>query len=119
MFRDRLRAIAARLEDIEAVVLLGDDGLPVESEVLGEDLDLEMVAAEVTTLIREMGQNHRELDIGSIERFEVATERYKLLIGRIAEGFSLLLVTGPHASVGKARFELRRAPLSLAEDLEF
>ena len=118
MFRERLREITQRLEGVKALLLISDDGLPVDHEVVDPALDLEMLAAEVIALVREFGGNHRELDIGPVRGFQIETGEYKLLLSQVATGFYLLLITGSEASLGRARFELRRASLVLAADLE-
>ena len=117
MFRERLSAIADRLDGVSALVLVGYDGIPIESLIVDESLDLEMLAAEVVALARAIGENHREFDIGPVRTFHVDTATHSLLLGELVEGYYLLLVTPAQLPLGRARFELRRAPLAFSEDL--
>ena len=118
MFRERLSAIAQRLDGVAALVLVGYDGIPIESLVFDESLDLEMLAAEIVALVRAIGENHREFDIGPVRSFHVDTVRHSLLLGELVEGYYLLLVLPSQLPLGRARFELRRAPLAFSQDLQ-
>ncbi len=111
--------MAERLEGIRALALVGADGMVIESEATaaGLDLDLEMLSAEMVALVRAIGTNHRELEVGRVHSFHVATDRYRLLLGEVVEGNFLLLVIDPSISPGRARFELRRSSLTLGRDL--
>jgi predicted regulator of Ras-like GTPase activity (Roadblock/LC7/MglB family) len=118
MLRETLREISERVEGVEAVLLISQDGLVVESVETRSDLDYEMLTAELAALVRAIADNHRELDNGPIQSFRVETDRYQLILSRVNDDFSLLLVTGANSTRGRARFELRRAPLALAAELE-
>ena len=118
MFRERLIAIAERLDRVSALVLVGYDGIPIETLIFDESLDLEMLSAEIVALVRAIGENHREFDIGPVRTFHVDTMRHSLLLGELSEGYYLLLAFPSQLPLGRARFELRRAPLAFIDDLQ-
>ncbi len=117
MFQQRLGAIRARIEGALAVSLVARDGIPVESENADSDLDLEALAAELLTQVRAITDDHRELSVGAVRQFSITTDRYTLMLGALTDDYFLLLVLGENGNFGRARFELRRAPLEFAEDL--
>lgn len=117
MFAERLRAIASRLDGAEVVALVGVDGLPVESHGDCNGLDLEALAAELLAQVHTIGENHRELDMGRVDQFSVTTPGHTAMLGRLDPRYFLLLVLARDASLGRARFELRRAPLVFQQDL--
>ena len=117
MFLERLSRIANRISGASALILVSSDGIPVESVSLEDGLDLEMLSAEFLALIRSMSDNHRELDVGSVRQVTVSTGRYQLLASSLTDDYYLLLVTQPQAVLGRARFELRRAPALFVDDL--
>lgn len=117
MFADRLSAIASRLAGAEVVSLVAVDGLPVESHGASEGLDLDALAAELLAQVHTIGENHRELDMGRVDQFSVTTSSHTAMLGRLNDGYFLLLLLGRGASLGRARFELRRAPLAFGPDL--
>ena len=117
MFADRLEAVASRLEGAKLVSLVAVDGLPVESHGEIGDLDLEALAAELLAQVHTIGENHRELDMGRVDEFSVTTDSHTAMLGRVTDGYFLLLLLDRTASLGRARFELRRAPLAFEKDL--
>ena len=117
MLRDRLSEIASRLGNVSAMALVGPDGIAVETLCFDPALDVEMLSAELVALVRAMEENHRELAIGTLRGLDVAAERYRISIYGVGGGFCLLLAMSSQQPLGRARFELRRSSLFLAEDL--
>ena len=118
MFKERLETIASRLEGARLVALIAADGIPVEVHRQDEDLDVEALAAELVTQVRSIAENHDELTLGSVRQLSITTDRQTLMLGALGGGHFLLLVLRDGVSSGRARFELRRAPLVLDSDLE-
>ena len=128
MFAEKLQEIAARVAHARIVSLVADDGIPVEthgsldtvedgSTDAKKKIDLEALAAELLAQVRTIGENHRELRMGEVEQFSVSTEQYTAIVGRLTPGYFLLMVLAAGGGLGKARFELRRAPLIFEGDL--
>lgn len=118
MFLERLSAVADRVEGAVAVSLVAADGIPIESVSSSPNLDLESAAAELVALARSIAQEQRELDAGELRQLTVVGSRSTLLLSRIAGRYWLLAVLAPESSVGRARFELRRAELEFEDDLD-
>jgi predicted regulator of Ras-like GTPase activity (Roadblock/LC7/MglB family) len=117
MFLDKLSRISERVEGVRALALVDHDGISVESVSSDPDLDLELLAAELVTQARAMNDHNRELQIGEVQQFSITTERAILLMSAVEGGYFLLLVLEPGGNYGRARFELRRARLSLEDEL--
>jgi predicted regulator of Ras-like GTPase activity (Roadblock/LC7/MglB family) len=64
-----------------------------------------------------MEENHRELALGTLRGIELAAERCRVSIYGVGGGFWLLLVVPAGQPGGRARFELRRSTLALADQL--
>jgi predicted regulator of Ras-like GTPase activity (Roadblock/LC7/MglB family) len=118
VFLERLSAVADRAGGAIAVSLIADDGMPIESVSSSPTLDLEAAAAELVSLARAISQEQRELDAGELRQFTIVGARATYLLSRMARSFWLLAVLAPGASLGKARFELRRAELDFEDDLD-
>lgn len=117
MFAERLGALADRIDGTRLVALVAVDGLPVESHGSTEGLDLEALAAELLAQVHTIGENHRELEMGRVDQFSVTTKSHTAMLGRLTDEYFLLMLLGREASLGRARFELRRAPLKFNTDL--
>lgn len=118
MFLERLSAVADRVPGSLAVSLIADDGMPVESVSASPGLDLEAAAAELVALARNIAHEQRELDVGPLRQFTVVGRDATYLLSRLGERHWLLVVLTEAASLGRARFELRRAELQFEEDLD-
>ncbi len=117
MFLERLSQISGRIEGAEALSLVAQDGIPIESVSSRSDLDLDLLAAELVSQARSISSDHRELAVGEVQQFSVTTERYTFIVSSVAKGYYLLLVLGERGIYGRARFELRRARLLFENDL--
>ncbi len=118
MFLERLNAVSSRIDGAVAVSLVANDGIPVESVSAARDLDLETVAAEMVSLARSIDKEQRELSVGELRQFTVAGDRIVYLLSRISAGYWILAALSPETSLGRARFELKRAALLFEDELD-
>ncbi len=121
MFQERLSDIASRLEGLEIAALVASDGISVESfaagQVVPDDLDADNLAVELLTQLKALSENRSELGLGEVSEYSVTTDRFSVMLGKVAAGYYLMFVLSGEASFGRARFELRRAPLVFEDDL--
>jgi predicted regulator of Ras-like GTPase activity (Roadblock/LC7/MglB family) len=117
MFLERLNEVSARMDGAVAVSLVASDGIPVESVSARRDLDLESAAAELVAMARSVAREQRELSVGELQQFTVSGRDLTFLLSRIGAGYWLLAALGPEASLGRARFEMKRATLLFEDDL--
>lgn len=117
MFRECLQGILDRVGGMQSLALVGADGLPVDSVSRDGQVDLEMLSAEMVALVSSIGTNDAELGAGPLRQLLVQTSRQIFLTSRVTDGYYLLAVGSPQLEIGRARFELRRAPLELEAEL--
>jgi predicted regulator of Ras-like GTPase activity (Roadblock/LC7/MglB family) len=117
MFLERLGNISARIDGAIALSLVDHDGIAVESVSSSADLDLDAVAAELVAQVRAISSQQQELSVGEVQQFTVVAERMSFVVSRVTGGYFLLLALTPSGSLGRARFELRRASLTLEDEL--
>lgn len=116
MFRQRLDDLREAIPGTRLVCLAAADGITVET-VGDDDLDVEVLAAELVSMARGIGSEQRALAVGETERLEIATDRYGVILTRVRNGYYLLLAVEAGKPLGKARFEMRRAALGFEADL--
>ena len=90
MFLERLSTISSRIEGAEALSLVAEDGIPIESVNASNDLDLELLAAELVSQARSISSDQRELAVGEVQQFSVTTDRYTFIVSAVAEKLSAM-----------------------------
>lgn len=118
-FADTLETVANRIEGCAAVMILGIDGIPIERHVqhLDQPLDIDMIATEFTTLVRRSMRTAADTDLGELREMVLATDAMTFVLRPITPEYFLLLALNPGGNLGRARFELRKAQLSM--EIEF
>ena len=112
---DSLTSLANRVEGCAAVVILGIDGITIERHVRDMDssLDIDLIATELTTLLRRSIHTASDTDVGDLCEMLVATDKMTFLLRPITSEYFFVLALNPGGNVGRARFELRKAQLSV------
>lgn len=114
-FEERLEQLRGRVEGVEAVCIVAADGILVDSAAAA-GVDLEAIAAEVVTQVRNLGNEQRGLGVGPVREMALRTDRYTILLGSLPEEHYLVMVLSGDVPQGRARFELRRAPLVFEDE---
>lgn len=118
MYLERLSAISGRIDGSLALSLVADDGMPIESISTDPGLDLETVAAEMVAQARTISQQQKELSVGEVRQLTVSGDAMTFVLSALGREYWLLAALGPEASIGRARFELKRAELLFENDLD-
>lgn len=116
MFDETLSNIVDRTDGAVGALIMGLDGIPVALVDDSGGFDIDVVAAEFTALVRKVLRNAEDVAVGSLHELIVAAEKHVFLIKPITSEYFLVLAMGGAASVGRARFELRKAQLVLEEE---
>jgi predicted regulator of Ras-like GTPase activity (Roadblock/LC7/MglB family) len=114
-FNDTLARIVGQIEGAVAAVILGIDGIPIDRYVdgLDPDLDIELMATELTTLLRRSMRTASDTALGELHELVLAADRMTFLLRPITSDYFLLLALVPGGNVGRARYELRKAQMVL------
>ena len=114
-FNDTLARVVGRIEGAVAAVILGIDGIPIERYVdgLDSDLDIELIATELTTLLRRSMRTASDTTLGELHELVLAADRMSFLLRPITSEYFLLLALLPGGNIGRARYELRKAQMVL------
>lgn len=98
-------------------MITGVDGIPLEQWVAGPDVNLDLVATEFTSLLKESRRNSRDTGLGDLRQVVVLAENGILLIGDITHDYFMLFLLAADGNLGKARFELKKAAVQLLPEL--
>jgi predicted regulator of Ras-like GTPase activity (Roadblock/LC7/MglB family) len=116
MFAVTLKDIANKLDDLECIMLVGTDGLPIEKVVRKETLNVELLVAEFTTILRNTAQTASEVEAGALDELILLTERVVVLLKAITPEYFLMIILSEGANIGRARFELKKAKYILEKE---
>ena len=112
MFRESLQRMVDRLDGGVAGILMGFDGISVESYTKdgedGEDgLDIQTVGMELAHAIVQIRKAADNLDVGSLRELTLKADNLVILIYLLNEEYFIACALKPEASFGKARYLMR------------
>jgi len=110
--RDLVGAIRQR-EGVEAAVVLGRDGLLIDSQAVG-DLDAENVAAHVPSIINAADEFGAAAARGGLTTAVLEYPDGLAVVSTLTSEAVLLVLVSPSANVGQLLFELRRNRANIA-----
>ena len=118
MLDETLARVKVAVEGARAVLLVIMDGMIVAGKGEDDDLSWDLVVASYADLVRRIGSVHREAGIGSPAEFVVTAADAALLFRAVTPEYALLAVLPPGGSLGRTRFELRKAASRILPELE-
>lgn len=112
-FRERLKKIVDRVDGAIGILIMGYDGIPID-ECIREHgtLDVQLLAVEYATLLKEIKQTVDVLKTGDMEEVTITTGEMRILIRTINDEFFMVLLLSKEGNFGLGRYQLRLdAPL--------
>jgi len=118
MFKESLQTIVENTDGGLGAVIMGADGLAVETFFTEEakENNLDIAAAEFTSQVRSAGRSGKDLDLGDLRELIIALERLTLVIRLFNRDYFAVLALKPDGNLGRGRYELRKAELVLAKE---
>ena len=110
--RDLVAAIRQR-EGVEAAVVLGRDGLLIDSQAIA-DFDAEHVAAHVPSIIQFADEFGAAAARGALQTAVLEHEHGLAVISCLSPDAVLLVLVQPTANLGQLLYELRRNRANIA-----
>jgi uncharacterized protein len=104
--RDLVEAIRTR-EGVDAAVILGRDGLLIDSHVAA-GVDAEAIAARIPAIVLPSDEVGEALDLGSLATAVLEYERGFAIVSVMSAEALLLVLVRPEANLGQLLHELRR-----------
>jgi predicted regulator of Ras-like GTPase activity (Roadblock/LC7/MglB family) len=116
MFKETLRGIVRNVEGGIGAVIMGYDGIPIDEFVRDDaPFDLQLLAVEYATVLKEVKRTIDVLKTGEMEEMSITTQRTRVLVRALCDDFFAFLVLDRQGNYGKGRYLLKRnAPEMLA-----
>jgi predicted regulator of Ras-like GTPase activity (Roadblock/LC7/MglB family) len=118
MFKEALTRVIEKTEGATGALIMGMDGIAVEKVFLpeGNDANMDVAAAELTTLIRGAMRAGGDTGFGSLRELVLVFEGIRLIARLLTPEYFVVLALQPDGNLGRGRFELRKAELVLARE---
>lgn len=109
MFRESLQRMVDRLAGGVAGILMGFDGISVESYTKDgeESLDIQTVGMELAHAIVQMRKATENIDVGPLRELTLKADKLVVMIYLLNEEYFVACALKPEASFGKARYLMR------------
>jgi predicted regulator of Ras-like GTPase activity (Roadblock/LC7/MglB family) len=107
----------AKVEGINAAVVVGRDGFVIEGISNDGKLDVEMVGAVISTGLGSSEVMGRELRVGALTQSMIEFDDGVLVMGTLGKDSLLCLVCQQGANLGNVRLQLKKRAPDLASAL--
>ena len=117
MFDEVLNGLLAHVEGAQCVLLADLDGMVVSSAVVEDGPAADVVAASLADLFRKVDAAHRDAGLGPPKEFTSGGPAGHTALRAVTAQYLLVAVVDGVGSLGRARFELRKAAAALEPEL--
>src|ERR1041384_7064505 len=118
MFKEALQTIVEKTDGSLGALIMGADGLSVEKffNEEGANANLDVAAAEFTSLVRSASRSANELDLGDLREMVVTLGKVTFAMRLFNKDYFVVPALKPEGNLGRARSELRKAELILSNE---
>jgi len=117
MLDEVLRHVLTTVEGAQCVVLAGVDGVVVAAAVAEGGPAPDVVAASLADLFRRVGQAHLDAGLLAPQEFTSGRGRAQAALLAVNAQYVLVAIQDGKGSLGRTRFELKKAAAALQTEL--
>ena len=118
MFTETLKKVVDHVDGAMAAIVMGLDGIPVESYIKQADrIDVNTVAMEFSFILGQIRKAADSLTVGSLEELSVKAQRLTLVCRMISPQYFVAIAMAPEGNFGKCRYLVRLATPALVAQL--
>ena len=118
MFAETLKKVVDNIDGGIAAVIMGLDGIPVDSYVRQQDrVDVNTVGMEFSFILTQVRKAGDSLQVGGLEELSVKAQRLLLVCRMISAQYFVAIAMAPEGNFGKCRYLVRLATPSLVAQL--
>lgn len=117
MFREAIQRVVDGVDGGLAGMLMDVEGIPLDSYVRQEGLDIEAVGAEASVLIKSIQRATSMLEAGDTSEVSIKSERMTTVVRVLNSTYFMAITLTPAGNLGKARYLLRLEAPALTKEL--
>lgn len=118
MFQENLQRIVDNVEGGLAGLLMGFDGIAVESYTRDPGaMDIQTVGMEFSFILTQVRKAAEALEVGGVQEIAIRAEKLSIIIRVLSTEYFLALALGEGGNFGKGRYLLRVVAPKLQAEL--
>jgi predicted regulator of Ras-like GTPase activity (Roadblock/LC7/MglB family) len=118
LFAETLKKVVDNVDGGIAAVVMGLDGIPVDTYVRQNDrVDVTTVGMEFSFILTQVRKAGDSLQVGGLEELAVKAQRLMLVCRMISPQYFVAIAMAPEGNFGKARYLCRMATPALVAQL--
>jgi predicted regulator of Ras-like GTPase activity (Roadblock/LC7/MglB family) len=106
-FSDILKEVVNGTDGALGALVVGLDGIPVDEYSVSNEVDLQSMTVEYSTLLKEIEKGSQAAQMGSTKEVTVIADKAMIMLRRLNEEYFFVLIIKPEGNFGKGRFLLR------------
>lgn len=108
MFQESLKRLVTETEGGLAALLMGFDGIAVDSHVGGlETSDIQTIGMEFSFILSQVRKATEILELGGVNELTIRADKLTVMIRVLSADYFLALAIKPEGNLGKGRYLLR------------
>jgi predicted regulator of Ras-like GTPase activity (Roadblock/LC7/MglB family) len=115
-FVDILQEVVNGTEGALGALIVGLDGIPVEEYSVSNDMDLQSMTVEYSSLLKEIEKGSQAAQMGTTKEVTVITDNAMIMLRRLNDEYFFVLIIKPEGNFGKGRFLLRMSVPKLLKE---
>jgi predicted regulator of Ras-like GTPase activity (Roadblock/LC7/MglB family) len=118
LFAETLKKVVDNVDGAIAAVIMGLDGIPVDSYVRQANaVDVTTVGMEFSFILTQVRKAGDSLQVGGLEEMSVKAQRLMLICRMVTPQYFVAIAMAPEGNFGKARYLARLAQPALVAAL--
>lgn len=117
MFDLHLNTVLSFLDGAKAILIMGYDGIVVESVSKENDEHFQDLTVELGHIIKNISELSKNTNVGNLTEMILNFTQSKVLLRSIHEDYFIALLLGKDENMGKAQFALQRIIPELVKSL--
>jgi predicted regulator of Ras-like GTPase activity (Roadblock/LC7/MglB family) len=117
VFRESLQKIVDSCDGALAAVLMGFDGIGVETYVKAAEPDVNTIGMELSFLLGQLRKAAETLELGDLEEITLKMAKATVVLRVVTKEYFLLLAVAPEGNLGKARYLVRITAPQIQQDI--
>jgi len=108
-FSEILKETVEKVNGAVSAMIIGTDGMSVQEYTSEKLIDLTVLSAEASAMIRDIHLAADNLGLGEAREFSILSDRCGIIMRKINPEYYLALIIKPEGNYGKGRFILKTA----------